>query len=118
MPFSKTKRHRTEEYWTEHFEKFLKPRIQSAINGIEVYRSKITRGSIINNIINSLVTDDIVLADLTDHNPNVYWELGIRHSFTNGTILVAEEKTKFPFDISPIGVHRYKGQSALDASPG
>jgi hypothetical protein len=27
----------------------------------------------------NLVTQQIVIADLTDHNPDVFWELGVRH---------------------------------------
>ena len=49
----------------------------------------------------------IVIADITDGNPNVYWELGVRHSFEHGTIIIAEEGTKRRFDISTLGTLYY-----------
>jgi tetratricopeptide (TPR) repeat protein len=43
---------------------------------------------------------DIVLADLTFGNPNVYYELGIRQALSKkGTVLVACKGTKLPFDV-------------------
>lgn len=43
---------------------------------------------------------DIVLADLTFGNPNVYYELGIRQALSKkGTVLVACRGTKLPFDV-------------------
>jgi tetratricopeptide (TPR) repeat protein len=43
---------------------------------------------------------DIVLADLTFGNPNVYYELGIRQALSKkGTILVACKGSKLPFDV-------------------
>ena len=42
----------------------------------------------------------MVVAGLTDENPNVYWEFGICQSFKHGTITIAEEDTKRPFDLS------------------
>lgn len=43
---------------------------------------------------------DIVLADLTFGNPNVYYELGIRQALSKkATVLVACKGTKLPFDV-------------------
>lgn len=47
-----------------------------------------------------LFNADIVIADLTFGNPNVYYELGIRHVFSKkGTVLVAQEGSKLPFNV-------------------
>lgn len=47
-----------------------------------------------------LFDSDIVLADLTFGNPNVYYELGIRQALSRkGTVLVACRGTKLPFDV-------------------
>lgn len=106
MPFSKTTEKRTEEYWTDHFEKFLKTNIEIN-NSLFVERSSPARGDIIVDIISKLISSDIVIADLTDSNPNVYWELGVRQSFKHGTITIAEHGTKLPFDISGKGTLFY-----------
>ncbi|NHJ21576.1 MAG: hypothetical protein EAX91_11580 [Candidatus Lokiarchaeota archaeon] len=98
MPFSKSSEEHTEEYWTQHFEKLLKPIIEEL--GVKTYRVEVFREDILKKIIQSLVTSYIVVADLTDHNPNVFWELGVRQSFKHNTITIAEEGTKLPFDVS------------------
>jgi hypothetical protein len=106
MPFSKTVGSHTEEYWKKHFESFLKPLIEEK-RRLEARRSQPLRGNILNQIISDLVTSKVVVADLTDHNPNVYWELGVRQSFKNGTITIAESGTRLPFDIGGKGTLFY-----------
>lgn len=106
MPFSKTTTIRTERYWKDHFKNFLKPKIES-FEGLIAERSKALRGQILKEIIRDLISSDIVVADLTDHNPNVFYELGIRQSFKHGTITIAEAGTKIPFDITGKGVLFY-----------
>lgn len=106
MPFSKTSEAHTEEYWTKHFNTYLKPLVEESAN-LEAHRSEALRGDILKQIITDLVTSPVVVADLTDGNPNVYWELGIRQSFKHGTITIAEEGTKRPFDLSIKGILNY-----------
>jgi hypothetical protein len=106
MPFSKTSEKHTEEYWTKHYTEFLKPLIEEN-SAIQVHRSKPIRGDIIKQIITDLLTSPLSIADLTDMNPNVFWELGVRQSFRNGTITIAENGVNLPFDISPKGTLFY-----------
>jgi len=112
MPFSQTQNH-TEDYWTDHYERFLKPTIEQS--GLyEVHRSKALSGDILKQIITDLVASKLVVADLTDANPNVYWELGVRQSFKHGTITIAEAvKTKLPFDIGGKGTLFYYPQDHI-----
>lgn len=106
MPFSATSDEHTEEYWTQHFRQFLKPLIEGC-STCEAKRSEPLRGDLLRRIITELVTCPIVVADLTDSNPNVYWELGLRQSFKHGTVTIAEEGTALPFDVSTKGTLVY-----------
>jgi hypothetical protein len=106
MPFSQTSDRHTENYWTNHFINFLKPLIESSSLFV-ANRSLPVRGDIIKQIITDLIVSPVVVADLTELNPNVFWELGVRQSFKHGTITIAQEGTKLPFDISSKGTLFY-----------
>lgn len=52
---------------------------------------------------------DLLIADLATENPNVMWELGVRHAWCpSGTILVAPEGVRPPFDVARVPVHPYR----------
>lgn len=106
MPFSETTKEHTDDYWNRHFESFLKPLIEEN-RKLEARRSQPLRGNILNQIITDLVVSEVVVADLTDRNPNVYWELGVRQSFKHGTITIMETGTRLPFDIGGKGTLPY-----------
>jgi len=57
-------------------------------------------GLITNQIISLLHSVDLVIADLTDLNPNVFYELGVRHTFLKPTIHFMERGQIIPFDVS------------------
>jgi hypothetical protein len=59
-------------------------------------------GGIIEHVVENILTADIVIADLTGKNPNVFYELGVRHAVRDGTILVAEGIEHVPFDLRPL----------------
>jgi hypothetical protein len=111
MPFSKTNKH-TREYWTDHFEKFLKPEIETN-NPLIAFRSAPLKGDILKQIITDLVISPIVVCDITDFNPNVFWELGVRQSFKHCTITIAERGIKIPFDLGLKGTLFYYPNSHI-----
>ena len=57
-------------------------------------------GSITRQIIQRLIEADLVIANLTELNPNVMYELGIRHCSRKPTIVIARDDVNLPFDIS------------------
>ncbi len=69
-------------------------------------------GSITANIIHHLAEAELVIADLSNNNWNVAYELGIRHCFVKGkTILLCDNKTDLNFDIRGFNVIRYDGDN-------
>jgi hypothetical protein len=70
--------------------------------GYEVRRSdEIDKpGVITNEVINRVLDSDLVIADLTGLNPNVMYELGVRHATRKHTIHISERDNVLPFDIA------------------
>ena len=56
-------------------------------------------GMINTQIINRIIDDDLVIANLTGNNPNVMYELCLRHIVAKPIIHICENGTVLPFDI-------------------
>lgn len=64
---------------------------------------RLPRSSIItNDIINLLTDSELVIADLTGRNENVYYELAIRHGLRKPFIHICEEPVHLPFDVQGV----------------
>jgi len=62
-------------------------------------------GSIVETIWDEIRASEIIIADITDYNPNVFYELGIGHAFGKTTLITIFNKygkvpEKIPFDIA------------------
>lgn len=56
-------------------------------------------GIITSQVIQHLVEDPLVVADLTDHNPNVFYELAVRHAVRKPVVHMIEVSQTIPFDV-------------------
>jgi hypothetical protein len=59
-------------------------------------------GVIHTSIVRNLYYDPIVVCDVSGHNPNVMFELGMRIAFQKPVVIVVDDETKFSFDINAI----------------
>jgi hypothetical protein len=59
-------------------------------------------GLITSQVINLIIESPLVIADLTGANPNVYYELAIRHASQKPYIQLIGKGEKIPFDISAV----------------
>jgi hypothetical protein len=98
MPF--TEKHDNHEvgFFTEVMTQLFNPALEAA--GFEP-RTALRQGSdvIQATIVNALLDADMVLADLTEHNPNVLFELGMRMHTDKPVALVRAKGTGAIFDV-------------------
>jgi len=77
--------------------------------GLYVYKADevYTPGFILNDIINGIIESEIIIADISPVDANVFYELGFAHAFKKPTILLAQRGTQLPFDLSGFRVIFY-----------
>ena len=105
----------TEEKLREKYDYIIKNAILKAYPGLEVIRAdeELNPSSISNDILTKLMYSRFVIADITYPNPNVFYELGIRHAIKTGTILIREHVDfSIPFDISHLRHIEYTQEPA------
>lgn len=82
----------------------IKEALLQARPGLEITRSDEVSapGTITTDILTRLMHSTFVVVDITYPNPNVFYELGVRHACKLGTLLIrdAEAPVKAPFDVS------------------
>lgn len=64
-------------------------------------------GLITGQIINAIIDSPLVIADLTGSNPNVFYELAIRHAIRKPYIQLTTKWEKIPFDIGAVRTIRF-----------
>jgi hypothetical protein len=57
-------------------------------------------GLITNQIIGHLLKDDLVVADLTGNNPNVFYEVAVRHAVNKPIVHLITAGETIPFDVA------------------
>ncbi len=90
------------------YEQLIKPSLEDA--GYEVRRadSIIDQQNILRDIVDGIATADLVVADLTTLNANVFYELGLCHGLRIPTILLAQSIDEVPFDLRSYRVQVYE----------
>lgn len=101
MPFGMKKDGQGNEIdFNRIFMELIKPALDAA--GLEVFRAdeETRAGDIRTDMFQELLIADLVVADLTLDNPNVWYELGVRHALrARGVVLVQGPRPSQPFDI-------------------
>ena len=85
-------------------EKVFRYIVQPAVKGeyVAVLPHRLDRpGKITMQVIEKIVTAPLLIADLTDSNANVYYELSLRHALNEPAVLLieAQQLDSIPFDV-------------------
>ncbi len=106
MPFGK-KRTEKSKHYTMVYEHVITRAVQEA--GFDCKRADEIpdSGPIPEEVKKQLRTAELVLADLSDRNPNVFYELGYRHALNKPLITISDDVSSIPFNMSPYRTIEY-----------
>ncbi len=106
-------------HFTKVYEQIIKPAVEDA--GYIPYRvdeNKIS-DTIINKIFDAIQECPMAICDLSNRNPNVLYELGLRQAYDKPVVLIQDNKTESIFDVSGISTVYYQSdrlyENVLDA---
>lgn len=98
MPFTERDDRHQSGFFDEVLINLFTPALTDA--GFQVRTAKRHGSDVIQStIVNELLEADLVLADLTEHNPNVLFELGMRMAEDEPVVLVRAKGTGAIFDV-------------------
>ncbi len=68
---------------------------------------------IVNKIIRGILEAQYIIVDITNAKPNVFYELGIAHSFreAQNILIIKQQGTTYPFDITHLPYHEYSSNN-------
>ena len=80
--------------------------------GYELFRADLSRHEKVSESISKgIFESDIVIADLSDKNPNVFYELGKRHAWKGRCVHLINNISTIPFDLQDYRVYEYNFSS-------
>lgn len=98
MPFSEKSDQYPQGFFNEVLKQLIAPAARDA--GFRVVTARKTGSDVIHaTIINGLLDADLVVVDLTEHNPNVLFELGVRMAEDKPVALIRAKGTGKIFDV-------------------
>jgi hypothetical protein len=108
MPFVEKTTDRSKGFFSEVLRSLITPAAIDA--GFNVETANRQGSDVIQStIVNELLEADLVIADLTDHNPNVLFELGLRMAVEKPVALIKAAGTGRVFDVdSMLRVYEYQ----------
>lgn len=92
----------------DHYEKIFEPAITKAgLKPIRADNEIFGTGKIMDQVWSGISSARVLVAELTNRNPNVFYELGLAHALKKPVILVSSNESDVPFDLHHIRVIYY-----------
>lgn len=87
-------------HFGEVFKQLIEPAVVAAGYQCTLATSTSAAHMIQLEVITKVATADLCICDLSNNNPNVLFEYGIRQAFDKPTVLIKDDKTRRIFDLS------------------
>lgn len=105
MPFAKE--------FDDIYQVGIKPACKESSAYCERVDEQIFEESILERIYNQILKADIIIADMTDRNPNVFYETGYAHALGKQVILLTQKGEDIPFDLKQYPHIVYEGKISI-----
>ena len=89
------------------YQDIIKATLEAENHSVKRADDASTHQNILKGVIQDISDADLVIADLTTQNANVFYELGIAHSLRTPTIQIAQSMDDVPFDLRSYRVITY-----------
>lgn len=86
------------EFYEDHIKKVINELDMICVRADDIFNNK----SIIDDIWRNINESKMIIADLTNRNPNVFYEVGIAHTLGKQVILISQAESDIPFDLRHI----------------
>ena len=101
----------------EEFKDVFEIGIREACEKVGVYCERIDEqiyeGTILDRIYNQIAKADIIVSEMSDRSPNVFYETGYAHALGKQVIIVTRTAAEIPFDLMNYPHVIYEGRIAL-----
>ena len=100
----------TQSELKKKYDTLIKEALSKSRPNMEITRAdeSLVPGTITTDIIARLMHSDYVIADVSYPNPNVFYELGLRHACHPGTVIIKDKSApSVPFDIAHLRYVEY-----------
>jgi hypothetical protein len=88
-----------EDKFTDVYQFGIKQACEKAEAYAERLDEQIFTESMLQRIYNQIAKADVVIADMTGRNPNVFYEVGYAHALGKVVVLLTQDKDDIPFDL-------------------
>lgn len=101
------------------FEKPLRPTYNSIKNVCRDLKISVERAddifsasTVVSDIWTAICNSGVIIADCTNKNPNVFYEIGIAHTIGKIVVLISQQDDHVPFDVKYIRYIRYSSSAS------
>ncbi len=96
-----------DEEFKDVYEQFLKPVLKDAGFCVKRADDILSQQNILTDVLQGIHDGDLIIADLTGENPNVFYELALAHALEKPVIMLTQSVEGIPFDLQSYRLLEY-----------
>lgn len=94
--------------FNEVYEKGIKAAIGEIGKKCVRVDEQVFTGPIVDKVNENILRASVIIAELTEYNPNVFYELGLAHGYNKKVIMLTQDISTIPFDLRHLRIIKYE----------